>query len=156
MIPDIEYTPTALVAGTERPLDMSDCLLRSVSPVHLQYLRNMGVAATLVMSLLVDGELWGMIVCQSDRPKAMPQPLRQFCDTLARMLGLQIESHRRREIDAETAAVVEEIDVLCGLLQSGTELTPALRSRGERLLGAFRSRSLILYIADHRTTWGNR
>ncbi|WP_018717489.1 sensor domain-containing protein [Arhodomonas aquaeolei] len=156
VIPDIEYTPTALISGTDRPLDMSDCLLRSVSPVHLEYLRNMGVTATLVMSLLVEGELWGMIVCQSDTPKAMPQPLRQFCDTVARMLGLQIESHLRREIDAETAAAVEEIDSLRGLLQSGNELAEAMHSHSERLLGAFRSRSLVLHIADNRTVLGER
>ncbi|MCS4504920.1 diguanylate cyclase [Arhodomonas aquaeolei] len=156
VIPDIEYTPTALVTGTDQPLDMSDCLLRSVSPVHLEYLRNMGVTATLVMSLLVEGELWGMIVCQSDTPKTMPQPLRQFCDTLARMLGLQIESHLRREIDAETVAAAEEIDALRALLQAGTDLPSALRSRSERLLGAFHSRSLILHIADNRTVLGEQ
>ena len=48
LIPDVAYSPVPLLALEEGPpLDMSQCVLRSVSPIHLEYLRNMGVAATL-------------------------------------------------------------------------------------------------------------
>jgi len=68
-IPDVNYSPVPLLASVEGPpLDMSHCVLRSVSPIHLEYLRNMGVRATLTISLVIDGKLWGMIACHHGKP----------------------------------------------------------------------------------------
>ena len=68
---DIDYTPVpltpAMLPDTGQPLDMSMCSLRSVSPIHVQYLKNMGVRATLVVSLMVGGRLWGLISCHHYR-----------------------------------------------------------------------------------------
>ncbi len=64
-IPDALYTPSALVAhGDIRALDLGPSILRSVSPLHVEYLRNMGVRATLVGPLIVSGRLWGLVSCQ--------------------------------------------------------------------------------------------
>src|SRR5690606_1241264 len=73
MIPDVDYTPSRVVPdrqqpGSDRPLDLGKTLLRSVSPIHLEYLRNMGVQATLTVSLIDDGELWGLIACHHSTP----------------------------------------------------------------------------------------
>ncbi|MFL5282935.1 MAG: GAF domain-containing protein, partial [Rhodopila sp.] len=67
LLADVEFDPVPLkpqlspVTGSQ--LDMSLCVLRSSSPIHVQYLKNMGVRATLVVSLLVGGRLWGLISC---------------------------------------------------------------------------------------------
>ncbi|NPC96903.1 SpoIIE family protein phosphatase [Nocardioides sp. zg-DK7169] len=67
LIADVGYLPVALSPvhdpGTGRPLDLSHSVLRSVSPIHLEYLGNMGVTASMSVSLVVDGELWGLIAC---------------------------------------------------------------------------------------------
>jgi light-regulated signal transduction histidine kinase (bacteriophytochrome) len=69
-IPDVSYSPVPLLALEQGPpLDMSLCVLRSVSPVHLEYLRNMQVAATLTISLVIYGKLWGMIACHHGKPR---------------------------------------------------------------------------------------
>ena len=70
-IPDIGYTPAPLrpaSAGLAQ-LDMSDVDLRSVSPIHLQYLKNMGVAASASISIVKDGVLWGLVACHSATPR---------------------------------------------------------------------------------------
>ncbi len=63
LIPDRDDTPAPLMPPDDprsgRPLDMSHCLLRSVSPIHVEYMRNMGVAASMSLSLLREGRLWG-------------------------------------------------------------------------------------------------
>jgi light-regulated signal transduction histidine kinase (bacteriophytochrome) len=70
LIPDVLYTPSALIAADDRPVDLGPSSLRSVSPMHLEYLRNMEVRATLVGSLIVEGRLWGLISGQHmDEPK---------------------------------------------------------------------------------------
>jgi len=45
------------------PLDLSMSVTRAVSPIHLEYLRNMGVASSMSVSILKDGELWGLFAC---------------------------------------------------------------------------------------------
>jgi PAS domain S-box-containing protein len=91
---DIEYTAVPLVPrlspGTGRELDMSLCSLRSVSPIHLQYLRNMGVRATLVASLMVGGRLWGLIACHHYAPRRLPFEVRAVCELLAEVVSTRI------------------------------------------------------------------
>ncbi len=66
MIPDVGAAPVPLVPTldpqTGRPLDLGDSLLRAVSPIHIDYLKNMRVGASLTISLIADGKLWGLIV----------------------------------------------------------------------------------------------
>jgi chemotaxis family two-component system sensor kinase Cph1 len=68
LIHNVSYSPVPLLALEEGPpLDMTHSVLRSVSPIHLQFLRNMGVKATLTVSLVIGGKLWGMIAGSSER-----------------------------------------------------------------------------------------
>lgn len=69
---------------------MSLCFLRSVSPIHVQYLKNMGVAATLVVSIMVGGKLWGLVSCHHYAPRFMPFEMRAVCELLAEVLGTRI------------------------------------------------------------------
>lgn len=94
VVADAAYVPVPLeprhnpLTGAE--LDMSFCLLRSVSPMHLQYMRNMGVGASLVCSILVGGRLWGLVACHHDTPRRVPLAVRAACDLLAEALGTRI------------------------------------------------------------------
>ena len=76
VIPDVNYVAAVLQPAWQgnAPLDMSDSILRSVSPIHLQYLRNMGVAASASISIVKDGVLWGLIACHNETPKSEPFP----------------------------------------------------------------------------------
>ncbi|MHA7879622.1 MAG: GAF domain-containing protein [Saccharospirillum sp.] len=67
LIADVQATPVGLCNHTEttRPLDLSHALLRSPSPFHRTYLKNMGIRATLTLSILVKGELWGLLTCHN-------------------------------------------------------------------------------------------
>lgn len=75
---------------TGRDLDMSLCLLRSMSPLHIQYLKNMGVRATLVISLMVGGRLWGLVACHHYVPRRVNYETRAVCDLLAETLATRI------------------------------------------------------------------
>lgn len=75
---------------TGQPLDMSLCFLRSPSPIHVQYLQNMGVAATLVVSLMVGGRLWGLIACHHYAPRFIHYELRAVAELLAETVATRI------------------------------------------------------------------
>jgi light-regulated signal transduction histidine kinase (bacteriophytochrome) len=69
---------------------MSLCFLRSVSPIHVQYLKNMGVAATLVVSLMVGGRLWGLLSCHHYAPRILHFEMRAVCELLAEVIATRI------------------------------------------------------------------
>jgi len=99
-IPDIDYAPAGILsaAGLAAPvLDLSCAALRSVSPVHLEYLRNMGVGGTLAISIIQEQKLWGMIVCHNRGPLAPSAGLRALCDLIGQWMGLLIAQVLERE-----------------------------------------------------------
>jgi chemotaxis family two-component system sensor kinase Cph1 len=90
---DIDYRPVPLrpaQPGTDRELDMSLCSLRSVSPIHIQYLKNMGVNATLVVSLMAAGTLWGLIACHHCRARNPSYEIRGVCEVIAEAVATRI------------------------------------------------------------------
>jgi chemotaxis family two-component system sensor kinase Cph1 len=105
LIADSNYQPVPLVrsaaSADEAPTDLSPAMLRSVSPVHLQYMRNMGTGASMSVSLLREGALWGLISCHNEAPKRVPYHVRTACEFIGQILSLQIALKER-------AAVVEE------------------------------------------------
>ncbi len=94
LLVDINYQPEPLAPRlspfTGEDLDMSLCFLRSVSPIHTQYLKNMGVGATLVVSLMVGGKLWGLVSCHHYSPRFLPFEMRAVCELLAEVIGTRI------------------------------------------------------------------
>lgn len=94
IIVDIQDEPSPLVPRcdptTGDQLDLSLSLLRSVSPVHVEYLRNMGVRATLTASLVRDGALWGLIACHHLTPRQIPRRLREVMGWLTQDLATQV------------------------------------------------------------------
>lgn len=91
---DVGYQPVPLVprlcplSGQE--LDMSLCFLRSMSPIHIQYLKNMGVAATLVASLVVCEKLWGLVACHHYVPRNISFESRAACELLVEAMSIRI------------------------------------------------------------------
>ena len=134
VIPDAGYEPLPLRPPVEgEPLDMSDCGLRSVSPVHLQYLRNMGVRASASVSIIVDGELWGLVACHSARPQLLPFELRTAATNLARSLARQIKAKGDAELYRERLRLRQLEDDFIGRLPADRPLELSLADRGRDL-----------------------
>lgn len=120
LIPDADYRPVPLTPvnhpETGQPLDMSFATLRSVSPVHVQYMKNMQTAASMSVSILRDEQLWGLISCHHHQPRVVPFAIRGVCDLFARAFSLRLaalEQHqgyeRRVEVHATYAQLVERM-----------------------------------------------
>ncbi len=103
VIPDANYkaAPLRPTYPADEPLDMSDCSLRSVSPIHLKYLRNMGVAASASFSIIKDDLLWGLIACHNALPKTIPLDARNGCRALVGALSRQIKARSDTELYSE-------------------------------------------------------
>ncbi|MEN0108488.1 MAG: ATP-binding protein, partial [Pseudomonas sp.] len=96
VIPDANYVPSPLVPVlnplSQQPLDLGFASLRSVSPVHLHYMRNMGTLASMSVSIVVRDRLWGLISCHDHNPRQLSHKTRTTCELLARILALQIDA----------------------------------------------------------------
>ena len=87
------------------PLDLSMSVLRAVSPIHLEYLRNMGVGASLSVSILRQGKLWGLFACHHMVPRKLPLSTRTAAELFGQMFSWILESFEHRsEIEAERRA----------------------------------------------------
>ena len=83
---------------SQTPLDLSYAVLRAMSPVHTEYLKNIGATATLSLSIIQDGNLWGLIACHHHSgPKYVPHDRRMACEILAHTLSLQLASKEAAE-----------------------------------------------------------
>ncbi|WP_137172029.1 ATP-binding protein [Massilia sp. HP4] len=98
MIADMDYAAVPLYgAPGAAPLDMSFAVLRSVSPVHVEYLKNMQVRASMSVSIVINGRLWGLIACHHMAPKLVPHAIRMAADVLAQVMASTIHSIESRE-----------------------------------------------------------
>ena len=108
------------------PLDLSMSTLRAVSPIHIEYLINMGVRASLSISIVIDGKLWGLFACHHYAPKVLPYSLRTAAELFSELFSLTAE----RTIGKERASVQDAgrslHDQLMRAIAGGEALVEAL------------------------------
>lgn len=101
LIPDVNYQPVELIPTynpvTNEPVDLSYSVLRSVSPIHVEYLQNMGVTASMSISLIKNKKLWGLIACHNNTPKYVPYYIRTACEFLGHVMSLDIGTKEENE-----------------------------------------------------------
>lgn len=158
IIVDINYQPVQIMPTnnplTDRPLDLSRSLLRSVSPIHIEYLQNMGVTASLCISLINENKLWGLIVCHHYQAKYVDYETRKACELLGQFMSVELFKKQQKEwviysekvkrIQQEIKkSLVKEINVDCFLSQ--TE---------ELLLELVNAQGAVIYLQDEITIIG--
>lgn len=118
VITDVHATPAAVIPGLQT-IDLSDSMLRSVSPVHLTYLRNMGVGASASMSIVKDGYLWGLVACHHSEPRDLSLTTRLACQAMAASLSRQITLREETELYRERIRLRAQEDMI--MLQIGAD-----------------------------------
>lgn len=114
MIADIDYTPVPVYTiddAKDKNLDLSLSILRSTSPIHVQYLQNMGVGATLTISLIYKKKLWGLIACHHYSPKVITPEIRLSAQLQGHFITSQIDlrqSNEEYEIARQTGLSLEK------------------------------------------------
>lgn len=137
MIPDVDYVPSRVYPGVHEDgasLDLGKALLRSVSPIHLEYLRNMGVKATLTISLVNEGKLWGLIACHHAAPRLLDTNTRIAAELIGRLVSSQLRAKEALE-DLQYKGELEQLVAkLLGRLEQVPDLAESLRVHATELL----------------------
>jgi light-regulated signal transduction histidine kinase (bacteriophytochrome)/CheY-like chemotaxis protein len=97
IIADVHAATVAILpqSASVRPLDLSLAVTRAVSPMHIEYLRNMGVGASLSVSIIVEGRLWGLIACHHNTARIPSFVMRSAAELFGAMFSLTLESQLR-------------------------------------------------------------
>jgi light-regulated signal transduction histidine kinase (bacteriophytochrome) len=106
IIADVASAPVPIESTAEargERLDQSLSVLRAVSPVHIEYLKNMGVGASLSISIIVDGRLWGLFACHHPRARLPSFAYRTAAELFGEMFSMMLEGRLRREAAAHEA-----------------------------------------------------
>lgn len=159
VISDVEAPAAALLTAPDaadgQPLDLSLSTLRAVSPVHLEYLHNMGVQATLTGSLMVEDRLWGLVACHHHSPRVLPGKLRELVGWLAQDLATQIALVEARAAARRRARLKACRERVVTGMRAGAGLAELIR--GPRLpdvLGAVAADGVALVAAERIVTGG--
>ncbi|MEE1922632.1 ATP-binding protein [Pseudomonas sp. 148P] len=152
IIPDADYQAVPLVPrlrpDTQAPLDMSFATLRSVSPIHCQYMKNMGVLSSMSISLLKDGELWGLISCGNRQPLHVPHELRMACQAIGQVLSLQISAMEALEVSRQREEKIEALALLTQAMSDSPQNVFDGLARQPEVLMALAGASGIAIIED--------
>jgi two-component system, chemotaxis family, sensor kinase Cph1 len=112
LIPNVNYQPAIIIPTNNplnnQPLDLSGSVLRSVSPLHIEYMQNMGVTASMSISIIKNKQLWGLIACHHQSPKYIPYEIRSACELLGQMTSLEMSAQEESE-DTESKIQVKSV-----------------------------------------------
>lgn len=135
VIPDTGYTPSPILARERDavPLDLSMHLLRSVSPIHLEYTRNMGVGASMSISLISGGRLWGLIACHHREPRRVPNAVRSAAELFGLFMSMRVSAHDQQVASVRDELAREVRETLWRKLASTRNLDAALGDELEHL-----------------------
>ncbi len=122
-IPDAAHIPQPIRPAALAGIDLSDVSLRSVSPIHVDYLHNMGVQASASISIVKDGLLWGLVACHHMTPRLLPPDVRSAAATLASGLARQIRAKQEAAAYRERLSLRATEDSVVPKLQNDVPLT---------------------------------
>ncbi|GEO37957.1 signal transduction histidine kinase [Skermanella aerolata] len=138
LIPDVDRPPVPLEPlnpdaadgpGGQpdgQPLDMSCCALRAVSPIHLEYLRNMGVSASMSVSIVMRDKLWGLIACHNHSPRHVSADLRASCELFGQIFSLHLEARIEADAARQRHGAGRVIEALAVRLAAASDIPRAL------------------------------
>jgi light-regulated signal transduction histidine kinase (bacteriophytochrome)/CheY-like chemotaxis protein len=157
VIADIGSTPVAIVPALDdkgNPIDLSLSVLRSVSPIHIEYLTNMGVGASLSISIVIEGKLWGLFACHHYGPRLPSLERRSVCELFGQMFALKLESRERLATSEYLRSARDVADRLLGSLASDSSLLEDADLLAETIGKAIHSDGVAVCIEGKIATTG--
>jgi two-component system, chemotaxis family, sensor kinase Cph1 len=161
-IPDINAAPVPILmrggaiadASSAAPLDLTYSKLRAVAPVHVEYLNNMGVGASMSISLISNEDLWGLVACHHYGPLHLPWSRFRFCELLggtisALLQSIENASHLRQSIRAERTAFDIESEA-----RAGAPLAQVVAGHADDLMLHSGATGMMLRLDGRRSDFG--
>jgi chemotaxis family two-component system sensor kinase Cph1 len=152
IIPDVDYDPSPLVSVKEvaeaGPIDLSLSILRSVSPIHRDYMRNMGTLSSMSVSIVSEGRLWGLISGHHSEPKTVPYLVRSACDVLSRIMSAQLLASQKATEFSHAIRLKSVHSQLLTFMASGENYIDGLARHPAELCAVVGAKSAAIVVDD--------
>lgn len=159
LIADISYKPIYMVPPSitpgRKPIDMSYSVLRSVSPIHIQYLDNIGVKASMSVSIMQKGKLWGLVACHHSKPHWISYQDRVLAEAMGHIFSAKlssIESQDERRRTEQKATIIEKLSLQ---LNKKIDLGEILNDHSGIALDALSAQGLAIRTGNKVYAYGN-
>lgn len=150
--PAVAVTPALDPSGAA--LDMSLCVLRAVSPIHIEYLRNMGVGASLSISIIVEGRLWGLFACHHYAPRLPSFAQRSAAELFGQIFSMMLEGRERAETASYEGKARQVADRLLSAVAQDHDLLSNARWLGDVIFDTVPADGVGIYIDGQMTLSG--
>jgi len=158
VIPDTRRQSVEMIPAqhplTDRPTDLTLANLRSAVPCHTEYLQNMGVGASLTISLLKDGHLWGMIACHHQTPRSVSYELRKACELLGQVIFAEISAIEQIVDTSYRSKLAHDRSVAIDRMSQSASFVDGLMGSEPNLLDLFAAEGAAIYVGGQWTTIG--
>ena len=156
LIADVTTASSAILtaADNETPLDLTYSQLRAVSPIHIQYLKNMGVHSSFSISLIYKNELWGLIACHNYSPRYIDYRSRESAKLIGQILSSALEFRQDEENQQLHERYKSAVDQLSRLMLKDNSIDYALTGHAVTLLNAVDATGAVLLFENNVTRLG--
>lgn len=156
LIADVNSQDVAVSAATDIPVpDMTYCVSRAVSPMHIQYLKNMEVYSSFSVSIVINDQLWGLIACHNYSPKFIDYRLRSSCKLIGNILSSFIAVKQNEESTSYTTAKRFLLDKMRSNLLTNSSNLQTLLAEGEDLINLVESSGVAICMGSEIKLLGN-
>ncbi|MGB2924809.1 MAG: ATP-binding protein [Limnothrix sp.] len=156
IIPSVDYEAVELPEHpvTQEPFDLTYVTLKSVSPIHTEYLKNMGVQASMSISLMNDGELWGLIACHHTTPRYLPYETRSACEFLGKVMSIKLIEREHLELQKYQLEIKEKFSVLSQQISQSISISLCLLENIQLLSTLIASGGIAVCLEDRLALFG--
>lgn len=155
IIADVNTESAAILTHQQdTPVDLTNSVLRAVSPIHIQYLKNMGVASSFSISLIAHGELWGLIACHNYSPKFIDYKAREAAKLIGKIVSSALEYREEEEQTEQNNNYQLAINLLNFHLTKDEDLVSALTKQEYTIKDIIGATGVAIAFENEITTIG--
>lgn len=153
LIADVSARPVGLSPRTivGKTTDLTYSSLRQASPIHIEYLRNMNVGASLTISIMLKGQLWGLVACHHEQPRYLDYWTRSMCE----LLGKHASAQLARVVDEQANALAARISRVAEKALFETPVKDALRALQPELKKVLRLSAVVFFAKNGEVVRAN-
>lgn len=151
LIANVHTEPSAIIReddGDNTPLDLTPSQLRAVSPIHIQYLKNMKVDSSFSISLIYKKELWGLIACHNYTPRFIDYRSRESAKLIGQIVSSALEFRQDEENQQLQERYKSAVDQLSRLMLKDNDIESALTENSVTLLNAVDAPGAVLFFEN--------
>lgn len=157
LIANVNYTPVPIISAGfagEAPLDLTYSNLRSVSPVHIRYLQNMEVGASMSISIMLNGKLWGLVACHNMQKRRISSRVRSLCGIMTHVFSAKltaVQDEVTKQYERKLARFVQRLN----LFSEGTPSRSVLARSEEAIMSLMGADGVVTVRGKERTSFGS-